>query len=272
MTSKNGLSLNWTDIAPNNLSPPYRVFQCHSFGNFFGGPGQAMKNAPIPLTLIPKEVRDTLTKVRFGQGVAALEEMVKRANKDTLQNRWPADANRMFGASIYPGLMLMEAWNAIPVSFIVGILDTVRNRILNFALEIEQENPDAGDVLPTETPMKSSKVQQIFHTTINGNPSHMTIGSQHFSQSALIEVRPGNFEELSNLLFDVGFDDSDLEELREAIKADGKPKKSNLGGRVTQWVGKAVGKAAQGMLKVGTDMASKAIMEALFKYYGLPTS
>ncbi len=101
--------------SPNNL-PSYRVRQCHSLGNFFGPFGSKLENAPIPLSSIPNKIRNSLTQIRFQQSVAGLQDMVKRAEKDTLQNRWPADANALIGSSIYENMMLMEAWNIVPVS------------------------------------------------------------------------------------------------------------------------------------------------------------
>ena len=252
--------------------PSYRTLRCHSFGNFFGIAGQRMENAPIALTSIPKEVRETLTIIRFQQGVASLQDIVKNANNDTLQNRWPADANKMFGNSIYTGFVLVEAWNAVPLSFVVGILDTVRNRILNFVLEIEEQNPNAGDVSSIEKPMSPSKVQQIFNTTIYGDVANMATGSQNFSQSAITEIAQGDFEQLSKFLKSLGLNGDDIKELDVAIKTDGQPKQKHFGGRVAEWLGKAVTKSAQGLLKIGSDVASKIITDAIFQYYGLPTS
>jgi hypothetical protein len=178
----------------------------------------------------------------------------------------------MFGGSIYPGLVLMEAWNAVPLSFVVGILDTVRNRVLNFALEIEEQYPEAGDVSSISTPISSSKIQQIFNTTINGPVGNLATGSQNFSQSAIMEIGKGDFEELSKFLKSLGLTSDDIKELHIAIKTDGQPKQKHFGGRVAEWLGKAVTKSAQGLLKIGSDVASKVISDAIFRYYGLPTS
>lgn len=249
--------------------PDYRILTCHSFGNFFGVAGQQMKNAPIALTSIPTEVRKTLTELVFRQGVASLQDMVKSANRDTLQNRWPADACKMFGSSIYPGFVLMEAWNSVPVSFVVGILDTVRNRILNFALEIEEQDPNAGDVSSIEKTVSPSKVQQIFNTTINGDVANLATGSQNFTQTATVRIQRGNFEELSIFLKSLGFNEAELNELQNAIKSDGKPKEKNFGGKVAEWLGKAVTKSAKGLLNIGSDIASKVLSEAIFQYYGI---
>jgi AbiTii len=270
----NGLK-NWTQneldgyLLEKNL-PDYRVRQCHSFGNFFGTFGRQLQNAPIPLTSIPEEFRKILTQIRFQQGVAGLQDMVKRADKDTLQNRWPADAYKLFGHSIYDDMVLMEAWNIIPVSFLVNILDTVRNRILNFALEIEEQIPEAANLSAISSSVPSSKIRQIFNTTIYGSVGNMATAGQNFSQLTVVTISQDDFEELSKFLKDLGFDNDDVSDLKAAIKADGKPKENGFGKRVAEWFGKAVAKSAQGMLKIGTDIASKIISEAISQYYGLP--
>jgi hypothetical protein len=248
--------------------PKYRIQRFHSFGNFVGAFDRQARNVPIPVTSIPEKLRDTLTIVPFQQGVAALQAMVDDADKSTLQHRWPADASKLFGSSIIPGMYLMEAWNDIPVNFVVGILDTVRNRVLNFVLEIDEQNPKAGDVSSISRPMSQQKVQQIFNTTIHSNPGNLAIGSQNFNQSVTIEVKQGDFKELSKLLNNLGINDAEVKELQSAIKVDGQPKQNNFGEKVANWFGKIISKSAQGLLKVGSDVATSMIKEALFRYYG----
>jgi len=252
--------------------PKYRIQRCHSFGNFVGAFNRQARHVPIPITSIPEELRDTLTLLHFQQGVAALREMVENADQGTLQNRWPADASKLFGSSIIQTMYLMEAWNDVPTNVVVGILDTVRNRILNFALEIEEENPNAGDVSSGLPTMAQAKVQQIFNTTIHGNVANLATGSQNFSQSAVVEIKQGDFEKLAEFFKDLGLNAGDIKELQTAIKADGQPKEKQFGGKVAGWIGKIVSKSAQGLLKIGGDVASKIITDALFRYYGLPTS
>ena len=72
--------------------------------------------------------------------------------------------------------MLMDAWFPVPVSFIKGILDTVRTRILDFVLAIQAENPDAGDSPPNAPPpIPAGTISQHFHTTIIGGQA--TVGN-----------------------------------------------------------------------------------------------
>ncbi len=250
--------------------PKYRVLKCQSFGTFMGAFGRQLRNAPIPTRCIPEGLRETLPTVNFYQGVAALQDLVNNCKSGSLQNRWPADVFELFGGSIFEDMNLMEAWNTIPKSAVVGILDTVRNRVLNFALEIEEENADAGDVISTSPPMSQSKVQQIFKTTIHGNVGNIASGSQHFSQSSAMEIERGNFEQLAEFLKTLGLENKDIKELNAAVKADGEPEKKTFGRKVADWLGQTISKSAQGLLKVGCDVAPKVIVAALHRFYGWP--
>jgi hypothetical protein len=58
--------------------------------------------------------------------------------------------------------------------------------------------------------------------------------------------------------------------LEAAVKKDPeKPDKSSLGVKVTAWLGNMAGKAATGAVRVGTDVGTKIMTEALLKFYNL---
>lgn len=56
----------------------------------------------------------------------------------------------------------MQAWKVIPIGAVVGVLDAVRNRVLNFVLEIEAEEPSAGEASINSNPLPQERIQQIF--------------------------------------------------------------------------------------------------------------
>jgi hypothetical protein len=62
-------------------------------------------------------------------------------------------------------------------------VDTVRNRILDFALKIEAENPDAGEASPDTEPVPREKVQTIFQNTFYAPVGKLAQDSQDFSQT-----------------------------------------------------------------------------------------
>jgi len=72
-------------------------------------------------------------------------------------------------------MALMSAHIILPSGALAGILDTVRTRVLDFALAIQAENPNAGDSPPNASPpLPQSVVHNVFHNTIIGG--HANIG------------------------------------------------------------------------------------------------
>jgi hypothetical protein len=99
----------------------------------------------------------------------------------------------------------MDAWAVIPKSMIAGILDTVRTRILEFVLAVENIEPTAGDVGPgAAAKVAEERITQIFNTTVQGGVAaigttgNASIRTGNIDYSAT--VRDENREELAQLL------------------------------------------------------------------------
>jgi len=248
--------------------PDYRHFRCHAYGHFAGCFGRQLKNAQIPPTCIPKELREQLTSVDMREGVSALVDLTRDCETGLLHMNWPADTYPLFGDKIYEDMNLMQAWIAIPKSSVVGILSTVRNRILNFALEIEATNPEAGEAMLNVRPIPEEHVSQIFNNYIYGSVGSVASG-HGITQTAHQNINAADFDSLASFLRDVGFNEPDISELRQAVDSERTPTKESFGPKVAGWIGKAVGKVAQGGMNISTSVASSVLFEAIKNYYGL---
>ena len=181
--------------------PEYRILRVNSKGHFSGPFQSGLRNADIPLFCIEKDFHKTLSHSYLTQAIAALESLVEDASGGTLQEPWNPDLVAYFGQDIYQGMNCMQAWKVIPVASIVAALDAVRNRILNFVLEIEAESPDAGEAPINSSPVPQEKVHQIFNTYITGNVQNVATGSSNVSQNAVHNsANEELFKELLNAL------------------------------------------------------------------------
>lgn len=178
--------------------PEYRVIKVNSKGHFSGPFQSGLRNADIPLSCIEKKFHKALSHSYMVQPVAALESLVKDSSAGTLQEPWNPDLVAYFGKNIYQGMNCIQAWKVIPVAGVVAVLDVIRNRILNFVLEIEAESPDAGEAPVNSNPLPHEKVHQIFNTYITGTVQNLAAGSSNFSQSATYSS--GNEELFRDLL------------------------------------------------------------------------
>ncbi|EGR1072261.1 hypothetical protein QXB71_004047 [Vibrio cholerae] len=180
--------------------PEYRIMSVGCKGYFSGGFGTSMSNASIPSRCIPENFREGLFTSYLSQPISSIESLINDSDGGTVQEPWPADVTAHFGMNIYQGMNCLQAWKVIPVNALVGILDMIRSRVLNFVLEIESEDPEAGDAPINSQPVAEEKVQQIFHTYITGNVQNVATGSSHVSQHALNNENTQLFNELLQAL------------------------------------------------------------------------
>ncbi|TPQ25760.1 hypothetical protein [Methylomonas koyamae] len=202
-----------------NSLPDYRVVHVNSKGHFSGPFQSGLRNADIPMSCIPKELREKLSYSCLSQPVASMESLVKSAKTGTLQEPWNPDIVAYVGQEIYENMNCMQAWKVIPAPAIVAALDAIRNRILNFVLEIEAESPDAGEAPVNSSPVPQERVHQIFNTYITGNVQNVATGSTNVRQKAVSSGASDElFRELLDTLANAGADEYVIEKLTYAVE------------------------------------------------------
>ena len=72
----------------------------------------------------------------------------------------------------------VQAWKEISKEKITAALDAVRKKILSFVLEIESENPEAGEATINSDPVPQERVTQIFNNFISGNVQNLATGNR----------------------------------------------------------------------------------------------
>lgn len=170
-----------------NDLPEYRILSVNSKGHFGGAFGSGLRNADIPLSCLPEDFREMLGHSYLMQPIAAMASLVENSSSGTLHEPWNPDLVAHFGQKIYERMVCMQAWKVIPTSALVAALDTVRTRILNFVLEIEAENPAAGEAMANEKPVPQETVQHIFNTYITGDVQNLSSGSTNVTQNAKLQ-------------------------------------------------------------------------------------
>jgi hypothetical protein len=264
---------NWViselDGYPKDVEvPQYRKLIGSCYGHFAGYGGSQVRNAPIPVTSIPEQLRDGITRWEIRQGVSALKSMVDTCDGMNLDTGWPAEASSVFGGQILRNMGLVQVWTSFSKCDVVGILSTIRNRILNFALEIEASYPAAGEAAPGVTPVPKEVVTQIFNQTFHGPVANVASG-HGIEQTGTINIQQGDFRTLAAFLKEKGVADDDLKDLEVAIKGDPPPTGKNFGKRVSAWMGKMMQKSAEGAWKVTTTVGANLLTKALEMHYGI---
>ena len=219
---------------------------------------------------MPEEWQESVTKVYLIDPISYYTSLTNQDSSGLLYEAWPADAIRFFSSKIYEGWNCISAGKEISISSIVALLDTVRNRILSFVLEIEAEAPDAGEAPPNTKPLPEERVNQVFNTYIQGNVANLAAGSQSVTQYAQITIIQNDLESLKKYLGSLGVEQQDLDELGKAIREDGQSStKAGIGDKVEAWIGKMISKAANGTWKIAATTAASVLTQALLRYYGI---
>lgn len=270
----------WADQELNGYKdvknlPNYRIINTELKGNFSGAFGRALNNAPIPLSCFDKKFRDDLSKAYGTQPISSYEALIKSSKGDNFIEQIPADLVAYYSQKIYQGMVCLSAWKEIPYGSIVSLVDVVRNKILDFALKIETEIPEAKEIENISKNSVSSikeKVSQAFHTTIYGNVGNIADGNTNVSQSATINVKNGDLESLKKYLLEYGIEATEIEGLEKAIKSDNKKdviKTKKLGGGVAGWIGSLVSRSVNVAMPMAQAVSADLITKAIFMYYGI---
>jgi len=265
----------WVDnelngYASGNDLPRYRVLHTESYGDFSGPFGSGLRNVPIPPSCLPKELRDLVTTSYLTGPISSYASLIHTEDRDNAQESWPADMVAYYGNKIYRDMNCLAAWKVISYNALTALVDTIRTRVLNFALEIEGEAPDAGEASRNFPPLPQEKVSRVFNTYISGNVQNVATGSSNVSQNGSFMVTTGDFGSLGTYLSSLGVNPNDISDLDAAIQKDkGAHGKASVGVRVQEWIGKMIGKAASGSWSVSTSVAGTVLGKALSKYFGL---
>jgi hypothetical protein len=239
--------------------PDYRrLGRVNVLGHFSGPFNSGMSNAPIPRTHVPEEWRDVLFTHDMFESVAALESFAA-SPEAMVQYSWPAEVVASFANCFYEGQNCMQAFKVVPTTQIVSVLDTVRNRLLDFALSIEQLDPDAGDG-EGQSSATPAAITQIFNNTITGG--HVAFASSgQGSVSQLVSQRTDGMSSLETLrvrLQEWGVPEDDLHDLDHALDAD-REAEAGVGPETQRWLGRLAGKVGAGSVRLAEGVGIELI-------------
>lgn len=153
-----------------------------------------------------------------------------------------------------------------------GILDTVRTRVLNMALEIQTELGGKDEDLEEITPEESKKVDQTIVNNIYGGNVYLSSGDSTMTATTIQQqqqnIVAGDWGQLEHALKDAGITGPELKELSAAVEADGNQKLEE-NGPVVKWIKTTAPKVFAGGVKMGAEVGKAVLTEMLMQYYGL---
>lgn len=173
--------------ALTDVLPPYRQLAVINRGEFVGQ--METRQFDIPLSIIPTEFRSRYESAELRDSIA---EYVYLANGLTDGKKlcipWPVEIAMLEASKLVHGGQCRRAWMEISCAGLVGMLDQVKSKVLGFALDIEAEAPNAGEIDGLKVPMQLSSINQIFITNISGQVGAVQTGNQSTSNAQMLSV------------------------------------------------------------------------------------
>ena len=131
--------------------PEYRHAGAPAKGTLFGPFNGVINEQPLAPLMLNEHHRHFARTVKLTQPIAAYDR--ERGEGEKYIVEWPADLVLLYQSKFIQDYYLNRAWQEIPSTVIVSLVDTIRNRVLRFSLELKDElglvsdNPEA---LPQE--------------------------------------------------------------------------------------------------------------------------
>lgn len=254
----------------NDKIPDYRIIHANIIGDFYDYFGRPFKNAPIRSSIFPKEMRDITETVPLYQSIIEIDDFATNKISESIYFSIPIDFIIRYANEMYVDMYCLCANRVVTKTSMLGVVGKVKNLILGFVMLIEKENPNIDYNYNKNKPIPDERITVIFNQTFNAPINNLAQNSSNFSQNITNNIQQGDFESLKNYLQEIGIDDNDIEELKNAIEKDDKPiENQKLGENTSKWFGVIMSKAVSGVYKISYEILPKLIFTGIDHYYGL---
>ncbi|MCK4798545.1 MAG: hypothetical protein KAT05_14280 [Spirochaetes bacterium] len=186
-TLKNKEIKKWVDNELNGYDgdqkevPNYRRGHSDINGDFIASSivsyGNKLDNMSIPFYIIQRKFKSINNEIILTQGIRNLETLLKSDEK-TFKNYLPADMVTILANEIYENYTCLKAWKSIDRGQLEQVLDTVRNRLLNFVIELQEMYPEISFSEDAISKIPNDASTSVFYTYIFGNNNIVSSGSK----------------------------------------------------------------------------------------------
>jgi hypothetical protein len=186
----------------------------------YGDVASAFSRNPQTPIMIPELVDalpEDIKTVHLQQGIPGLEKLLE-SDGEFLGVAWPDDVVLLLNESLFQpqGQVCASISNSFPKSQVTDIIETVRNRLLKFTLELKKEFPHLDQDNSSSVETSNEKVTQIFNITVaqGGNMSVFDQKNQNVEGDQYNAAGDINF----NGVQDLGHFVTELEKLQPLLK------------------------------------------------------
>jgi hypothetical protein len=162
--------------------------------------------------------------------------------------------------------VLNRAWQLIPGSILVALLDTVRNRVLRFALDLRGQ---LGPEIPTVEKLPKSTIDASVVNYIYAGNVLIASHAENVSQITHTIIPAGDSAALRSALVKLGITPDGIAQLEESMREDTKTGQLTVGPKIKGWLANLGNYLSKEGLAVGVDVAKRAATKWILQHYGL---
>jgi hypothetical protein len=253
--------------------PTYRVIPAPALANITAS-GWQHKSAPLASILLPDKLQKRSAAIEFAEPVAALQSLVAGASETGMvMMAWPGDwvlwvqtegkFNKAARVAVH------AIWQEVSKAAVVGIIDTVRNRVLEFCLRLGEQSPEllneSGEAVAS--PAIETVARNIFNQVFVFGNHTGTIANASPGATATTNVEAGDLAGLLETLRELGVPEGDVQDLGQSIVLE--KDTGGVGPKVTGWLARASQAVASGAWKIGSGVGVGVITKLVLEYYGI---
>jgi len=274
--------LNWVNkelegyVGIDSEVPNYRKTMSNVMGSYINGNRQ-YNNVSIPVIGLSEKMDEYMMIFEVPSGIQTIESGIMSNKSGLIEMRLPSELQKQIETNIKrngnPYFQLLEVRKEISAAFLTQIVSTVRSKLLDLALELEQTFGLEVDIIAlskndesVNKTINTIMSQTVINTTGHGNIINTGNENEIVNNSV---INASDFESLRAFLKDNKVAEEDINELQVIIDNDNQvAEEKKMGSKVGDWTKKMLGKAVDGSWKVSLAIAGKMLADAIQAYYG----
>ncbi|KVT45905.1 hypothetical protein [Burkholderia multivorans] len=218
--------------------------------------------------LVPQQLHDTVTQVNVTESVASIQQLIEGSRTGHLVFYFSPEQERIL-MSMQNDFAPLRPLRVIGANKLTAILNTVRTRILEWSLSLEEEGI-LGHGLSFSASEKQAAMQSQNIRIENFQGILGNVEGSSVTQTNTQQIKASDFSSLARYLASQGVGEAEIRELELAVDSDPEPSHGKgFGPKVSAWVGKMVSLAASGGWEISVATAGGVLATALSKFYGL---
>ncbi|MDQ0783194.1 hypothetical protein [Chryseobacterium sp. W4I1] len=278
---ENNALLEWVNSELNGYPtdeslPIYRKnIVSHIKGDYIVGNMQ-YSNQPIPTMGMKEKFGLDIVQTTFRQGISTLEHLINTSNSQSLMYPFPAEIVGYLEANWKSidtengyFLNIINARKIIATGNINEIISQVRNRLLDFMLEIDKQYGNLTEI--KDLSKNNQEITKIMKQTIINNSGDGAIlnAGDNSNVKAKIIIQKNSKTDLSKVLTENGVDQNDIHDLFNFIDSDDHDvENKKFGSKTNEWIQKMLGKALNSSWEITIGAAGGLLADSIGKYLG----